>query len=106
MINSTNFQNITSFGAFTFEINYISEGFLLTSLMFVFFIIIIISLYQFAQRDLAEVMAFSGLLSLAPSIILATITYKTSAVLPVWVPIFFLMIGAAGLAMMYLFERK
>lgn len=108
MAISYNFTGISGVGGFVFEINYIANGYLMAALVFTFFIILVISMYQAkgSDRPLHEIMTFTGFLSLIPSLILATIIYRDIPVLAVWIPIFFLMIGVAGLGMMYLFEKR
>lgn len=100
-MNTTVYSNLTGMGDFVYAVNYESSGFLLTSIVFVFFVILIISLAAKNTSDIWEIMAIAGTLTLVPSIILSTQTFLGESVILAWVPIFFIFVIAAGVGGLY-----
>jgi uncharacterized membrane protein HdeD (DUF308 family) len=100
-MNTTVYENVTGIGQFVYAVNYESSGFLLTSIIFVVFAIILISLITRSNSNIFEIISISGLLTFIPSTILATQTFLAVSVIGVWVPIFFIFVIAIGVGGMY-----
>lgn len=96
-----NLNNVSGFTTFVLAINHESSGLLLTGLMFVFFIIVIISLFTLGNRNIWEVMAISGSTNIIPSLLLTTLYYNEIPAVKIWVVLFFVFIAAIGAGGMY-----
>ena len=99
-------NNISGFSNLVLALNNESSGLLLTGLMFVFFIIVVISLFTIGNRNIWEVMAISGATNIIPSLILTTLYYNSVPAVKIWVVLFFVFIAAIGTGGMYFTKGK
>ena len=104
-MNLSVYENITGF-QFVYAVNYESNGFLLTALMFAFFVIVLISLFKIGYKDIWEIMAIGGGLTIVPSAILSTQIFLGISVINIWVPMFFVFITALGVGGLYFTSKN
>lgn len=95
------FNNVSGFANFILALNYESSGFLITGMLFVFFIIIVISMLKVAGSDLFETCAVSGFATFIPTLLATTLYFNSVKAVQFWVALFFGLIMVIGITGMY-----
>ena len=100
-MSTANLVNITGFSNFILAINNEASGVLLTGLLFVFFLIVMISLFSSGSRTIWEILAISGVSTTIPALLMTTLSYNNISAVKIWTVILFILITAAGTGGMY-----
>ena len=105
-MSTSNLVNISGYSDFILAISSESSGLLITGLIFVLFLIVIISLITAGNRNIFEISAISGASCIIPSLLISTLSYQGVSALKIWVVIFFILITAFGVGGMYFSSKN